>query len=150
ARGHEVQLHVHTEWLQWLRKSPLPGRVGENLKDFTLDEQTRLIELGLEQLRACGAKNVCAFRAGNYGANVDTLRALARSAIRYDTSYDAAYLNSDCGLDEAGLLLQPTMMHGVCEIPITFFTDWPGHYRHAQLCACSAAEMQHALMQAWK
>src|SRR5450432_4005187 len=28
-RGHEVQLHLHTEWLKWIEPSPLPGRTGQ-------------------------------------------------------------------------------------------------------------------------
>ncbi|HVT88189.1 MAG TPA: hypothetical protein VHD56_05005 [Tepidisphaeraceae bacterium] len=150
GRGHEVQLHVHSEWLEWLNPSPLPGRTGQNLKDFSLDEQARLVAAGLGNLQACGATDVCAFRAGNYGANLDTLAALARHGIRYDTSHNTCYLESDCGMKDAGILLQPKQINGVCEIPISFFEDWPGHYRHAQLCACSAAEMENALMQAWR
>jgi peptidoglycan/xylan/chitin deacetylase (PgdA/CDA1 family) len=149
-RGHEVQLHLHTEWLAWLDPSPLPGRTGQNLKNFSLEEQTSLIALGIANLQKCGAKNICAFRAGNYGANLDTLRALARNGIRYDTSHNTCYLDSACDMREAGPLVQPKTIHDVREFPITFFQDWPGHYRHAQLCACSAHEMQHALQQAWK
>src|SRR4051794_548697 len=33
GRGHEVQLHLHTEWLWRMRASILPGRTGKNLKD---------------------------------------------------------------------------------------------------------------------
>ena len=44
SRGHEVQLHLHTEWLDWLEPSPLPGRHGQNMKDFAEDEQDMLIE----------------------------------------------------------------------------------------------------------
>ena len=68
ARGHEVQLHIHTEWLKWMNPSILPGRTGQNIKDFTEDEQTLLIGRALENLRAAGAVDACAFRAGNYGA----------------------------------------------------------------------------------
>ncbi len=106
-KGHEVQLHLHTEWLQWLDPSPLPGRTGLNMKDFSEDEQAALIALGLRNLRACGAADVCAFRAGNYGANFDTLRALARNGVRCDTSHNTCYLNAECGLDTGGPLLQP-------------------------------------------
>jgi hypothetical protein len=39
-------------------------------------------------------------------------------------------------------------MEGVLEVPITFFEDYPKHFRHAQLCACSADELIHTLEQA--
>jgi hypothetical protein len=44
------------------------------------------------------------------------------------------------------LLVQPSVLEGVHEFPIAFFRDWPGHYRHAQIGACSTAEMQSALL----
>jgi peptidoglycan/xylan/chitin deacetylase (PgdA/CDA1 family) len=147
--GHEVQLHLHTEWLSWADQSPSPGPRRSHLKDFSLEEQTELIGLGYRILKECGATSVLAFRAGNYGANTDTLRALSRNGIRYDTSHNTCYLDSDCGMKELGALMEPSMFEGVCEVPISFFRDWPGHCRHAQLCACSAAEMRHALMEAW-
>jgi hypothetical protein len=118
SRGHEVQLHLHTEWLRWLSPSPLPGRTGQNMKDFSEDEQALLIAKGLANLQACGAGNVCAFRAGNYGANAATLRALARQGIRFDTSHNTPYLDSDCGLRTESLLLQPAPLHGVWEYPV--------------------------------
>ncbi|HVX15433.1 MAG TPA: polysaccharide deacetylase family protein [Pirellulales bacterium] len=150
SRGHEVQLHIHPEWLAWIEPSPLPRRTAQNLKELSQEEQKVLISLGLQNLREAGAGNVCAFRAGNYGANFDTLRALAHHGVRYDTSYNVCYLDSDCGLHTPRALLQPEEIHGVREFPITFFQDWPGHFRHAQLCACSSQELEHALDEAWR
>jgi hypothetical protein len=150
GKGHEVQLHIHSEWLEWIEPSLLPGRRGQNLKDFSEDEQALLIGMAATNLRGAGARDVCAFRAGNYGANFDTLRALARNGLRYDTSHNAYYLNSDCGLRTDETLLQPRLISGVWEFPIANFGDWPGHIRHAQICACSAAEMESALFDAWR
>src|SRR5260370_41168688 len=39
---------------------------------------------------------------------------------------------------------------GVCEFRVSFFSDGPWHYRHGQLCACSASELENALLQAWR
>ncbi len=77
GRGFDVQLHLHTEWLGRMSESILPGRTGKYLKDFSEREQSFLVGSALEAIRAAGARDVCAFRAGNYGANVDTLRAPA-------------------------------------------------------------------------
>jgi hypothetical protein len=150
ARGHEVQLHLHTEWLAWMSRPLLPGRTGQNMKDFTEDEQSLLIAQGLRNLKACGATALCASRAGNYGADFNTLRALARNGVLYDTSHNTYYLHAECGLRTAQPLVQPQRIEGVHEFPIAFFRDWPGHYRHAQLCACTAGELEHALMTTWK
>jgi hypothetical protein len=150
GKGHDVQLHIHSEWLEWIEPSILPGRRGQNLKDFTEDEQTLLIGTAARNLREAGAEDLCAFRAGNYGANFDTLRALARNEIRFDTSHNTCYLASDCGMRTLDPLLQPRRILGVWEFPIAYFGDWPGHIRHAQLCACSASEMENALLSAWR
>lgn len=148
--GHEVQLHIHTEWLGKLTDNLLPGRTGKNMKDFSMEEQERLIARGIENLKACGVKTVSAFRAGNYGANFDTLRALFKNGILYDTSYNVCYLDLTCGMRTAQPLLQPMFIEGVYEFPVSFFQDWPGHRRHIQLCACSWRELQNSLLWAWR
>jgi hypothetical protein len=146
----EVQLHLHTEWLNWISPSPLPGRTGLNIKDFSLDEQTSLLALARENLCAAGVDKVTAFRAGNYGANFDTLRALNRNGIPFDTSHNAAYLNTQCDMRTENPLRQPQLIEGVYEFPISVFSDLPGHVRHLQLCACSSQEIEHVLREAWR
>src|SRR5262245_56941533 len=53
--GHDVQLHIHTEWLEWISPSPVQGRLGKNIKDFSEADQTVLIATGLRNLRAAVA-----------------------------------------------------------------------------------------------
>lgn len=149
--GQEVQLHAHTEWLRWF-STPFQGLDwAPNIKDYSEDHQYLLLNQGLSNLKAAGAQDVCAFRAGNYGANVDTLKALARCGIRYDSSYNFPYLTSDCGLRQLnpGLLAQACDFAGVTEVPVSCFSDLPGHYRHAQLCAITEAEMFSAMERAY-
>lgn len=148
SRGHQVQLHLHTEWLERIRSPLLPGRNGRNLGDFTEDEQTILIACGVEYLQACDAGPVCAFRAGNWGANFDTLRALARNRIGYDSSYNACYLGAPCGLQTREPLFQPRLLEGVHEFPLSFFHCFPGQLRPLQLCACASGEIESALWRA--
>jgi hypothetical protein len=94
-RGHDVQLHIHTEWLALAGEaSPLPGRTGRNIKDFDLGEQVRLIGWASDALVAAGAPRPVAFRAGNYGANDDTLRALAQLGIACDSSHPPGIADS--------------------------------------------------------
>lgn len=149
--GQEVQLHAHTEWLRWM-STPFRGLAwAPNIKDYSEDDQYELLSRGLANLKAAGANDVCAFRAGNYGANVNTLKALARCGIRYDSSYNFPYLASDCGLKEISprLLAQAREVEGLIEVPVTCFSDLPGHYRHAQLCAVTEAEMFAAMGRAY-
>ena len=149
-RGHDVQLHIHTEWLPATTPPVLPGRSGLNMHCFSEDEQAILIARGLENLHAAGAVNVSAFRAGNMGADRATLRALARNGMLYDSSFFEPYLHSHCRLGSIGNICQPVAVDGIVELPVTSFQDFPGHSRPMQLCACSSSELQHGLLQAWQ
>jgi hypothetical protein len=147
SAGHEVQLHLHTEWLEWFANDPVGGRRGQNMCDFSLEDQRHLIALGKETLTRAGAPSPIAFRAGNYGANNDTLRALASEGITYDTSYNFAYLGTPCRISAPAPLFAPLRLDGTIEVPISTFVDYPGHQRPAQLCAISSLEMEHFLEQ---
>ncbi len=148
-RKQDVQLHLHPEWLQLAQLPLLEGRVGYNLKDFSEQDQVELISLGRRNLIQSGAPQIRAFRTGNFGADMATMRALAQTGIVIDSSYEACALERDCGMAAAGLLLQPKKLEGVYEFPVAFFEDRPGHRRPAQICACSNAELEHILLQAW-
>ena len=148
--NHDVQLHLHTEWLSEIKDQNTPIQFKEFMHQFTLNEQKSLIKRGIQNLNAAGVKNIKAFRAGSYGANLDTLRALLQNGILFDTSYNPCYLESDCAIQTNQLLLQPEEIEGIWEFPISFFRDYPGHRRHAQLCACSFNELKTALLDAWK
>ena len=143
--GHEVQLHLHTEWLRWFGNDVLDGRQGSNISEFELPIQKRLLDLGLEALQRAGAPKPTAFRAGNYGANNDTLRALTGVGIRFDSSYNYAVLGGDCRVTAPAPIFTPQELEGVVEVPITVFEDYPGHIRPLQLCAVSASEMRWAI-----
>jgi hypothetical protein len=147
--GHDPQLHLHPEWVPEMRDPIVAPRMTEYMHDFTQDEQARLIGEGLQMMRQCGAVSVCAFRAGNYGADRATLRALAQTGIQYDTSYNVAYLDGACRIGTDSPMLQPGPLEGVCEVPISFFQNLRGS-RHAQIVACSSAELEYALIQAWE
>ncbi len=150
SRGQDVQLHLHPEWLAWTDDRSLPPKRGDNIRDYSFEEQVILLAKGIENLKACGVTTVRAFRAGNYGADLNTLRALHSLGIEFDTSHNTTYLKSACDIRTADLLLQPRDIEGVREFPISFFQSWPRGYRHAQVCACSSQEMQGALMGAWR
>jgi hypothetical protein len=150
ASGQEAQLHIHTEWLKVDPNSILPGRTGQHMHQFTFEEQRGLLSLGRDNLVAAGARSVTAYRAGNYGASWETLRALASIGIRFDSSHNAGHLGGACDMPTESPLVQPALRHGVWELPVSCFEDWPGHCRHAQVSACSTGEMTHALLEAWR
>ncbi len=146
--GHEVQLHIQPEWLACVTRSVVPERRGDYMTSYSEAEQAAIIAEGLGNLRQCGARHVCAFRAGDFAANFATIRALETNSIAFDTSYNVCYLNRTCQLVGDRLHLQPTRFGKVYEFPVTFFRDWPGHQRHMQLSACSTGELENALLQA--
>lgn len=148
AGGQDVQLHLHTEWLSDVREPELPPTFRQFMHEFDEDQQAALIGWGRRRLEACGAPTVLAFRAGSYGANEATLKALRRCGLRYDSSYNPCYSGGDCRLAPARPLCAPVAWHGVVEVPVSAFEDRPGALRHAQLCACSLGEMTTALEQA--
>jgi len=145
ARGHEVQIHIHSEWLQWARDSPVEDRTGRNIGDFSLEDQIALIGWASDALVAAGAPPPNAFRAGNFGANEDTLRALDVLGIRWDSSYNADYAASPCRITLSPGTIDPVQIGNVCEVPVAGIWDLPGRFRPAQVCALSALEMRMAL-----
>jgi hypothetical protein len=145
ARGHEVQLHIHTEWLQFARLNPVGRLTGRNIGDFPLAAQKRLIGLACDILIRSGAPRPTAFRAGNFGANDDTLRALAALGFRYDSSFNAAYVNDGCAIAHDPANLGMRLHHGVCEVPVSGLLEGSDRFRPAQLCAMSEEEMRDAL-----
>lgn len=154
AQGHEVQLHLHPELLSALPDSPelrplmAWRRPYRDIAELDAGGQRQLIELGAELLVRAGAPRPNAFRAGNFGASFETLAALRASGIRYDSSYNLNYLNRNCRLAFEHPLEQPIEHEGVVEVPISHFVHRPGRVRPLHLCACSVAEMRHALTQA--
>lgn len=148
-RGHDVQLHLHTEWLDLLgRANPLGDRTGTNIKDFTRDEQRVLLEVAIDLLMQAGAPRPIAFRAGNYGANDDTLRALASLGLTHDSSHPPGLMQGDCEIRMGEEHRRPLRRHGVIEVPIGCIGDAFGGLRHAQLTALSYREIVAALRHA--
>ena len=148
AAGQEVQLHLHTEWVDTAREPLLPNISSkrQHLRQFSHDEQVELIAAGLKLLRAAGAGPINAFRAGNWGLNRDTLSALAVNAVEFDSSYNAA---SKVGVDNVvpgQILTQPAAFATVTEYPVTVYRDrGAAGLRPLQLTACSFSEMRGVL-----
>lgn len=148
-RGHDVQLHCHTEWLAIAgAANPLGERIGRNMADFTLVEQATILELARDTLIAAGAPPPIAFRAGNYGANDDTLRALAMVGIAYDSSHPPGIAGSACCIGLGPGDRRPLRRNGVIEVPIGCIDAAGGRLRHAQVTALSLREMRGAILHA--
>ncbi|MCB1773560.1 MAG: polysaccharide deacetylase family protein [Gammaproteobacteria bacterium] len=149
--GQEVQLHLHTEWLDEVDVPGLP-RVGQKIPAMAqLDEhdQAAVIAWGLARLAEAGAPAVNAFRAGSYGANQATLNALRQNGIFLDSSYN---LGADVGVADmmpGERLVQPRVVDGLCIYPVSVLRlERQGAYRIAQVTALSFREMVAYLEQA--
>jgi hypothetical protein len=88
-----------------------------------------------------------AFRAGNYGANDDTLRALVALGLGYDSSHVPALVaaDSDCAIALTRTHRQPTLHCGLVEVPVGCIGMPGGGLRHAQITALSRRELCAAI-----
>ncbi|QID16186.1 polysaccharide deacetylase [Nitrogeniibacter mangrovi] len=148
-QGQDVQLHMHTEWVDESIK-PLIADTStkrQHLFHYTLEEQTELIRAGAAMLAEAGASGIEAFRAGSFGFNLDTLRALATNGIRFDSSYNATMFGPASGVRPGEQLIEPVECENVVEYPMTVFTDGLGSPRHTQLTSCSFGELESLLWQ---
>jgi hypothetical protein len=118
---------------------------GRNIADFNFDDQVTLIGCARDLLVAAGAPRAVAFRAGNYGANDTTLRALATLGIAWDASFNPAYRGAPCDIGLPADTIDPLQRLGIAELPVAAIYDRPGQLRHAQICALSSREMTAAL-----
>lgn len=147
--GHDVQLHLHSEWLEFAGPdTPVKGKTGGNIKDFTLDEQCALLDYARSVLMAAGAPRPVAFRAGNYGANDDTCRALAQLGFTHESSHTPGIAASDSDISLTSDDRQPIEHCGLIQVPIGCIETFGGDLRHAQITALSAAEMKAAFKHA--
>lgn len=146
----EIQLHLHTEWVDESRYPLLPTVHGkrQHLRYFTQEEQTTLIATGAALLTQAGAEDINAFRAGSFAFNKQTLSALAANHIHFDSSYNASLFGLDSGVMPGVAVVEPIECDGIHEYPMTVFNDGTRNLRHAQLGACSFREMEGLLWQA--
>ena len=147
SAGQEIQLHLHSEWADDTMPLPLDGRIAKRqyLHHYNVEEQTALIALGIRLLQEAGAPRPSAFRAGNFGANRDTFRALERNGIRYDSSIDAAVPDSVPDLRHGVNVYAVSEIANVVACPMSVFQDGSGRLRHAQVGACSSGELLQAI-----
>lgn len=147
--GHEVQLHLHAEWARNVSPPMIQGidRSFTHMHHFDLDQQAWLISKGLELMEASGCSNIKAFRAGNFGSNNETLKALEKNSLFIDSSFNATHAACKMKLPPE-YTIHRSKIGNVMEYPMTAFEDYPGHQRHVQLCACSFNEIKKMLLQA--
>lgn len=148
AAKQEVQLHLHTEWVDESYTPIIENseKKRQFLSYYSLDEQRKLIAKGKQLLIDNGCPQIKAFRAGGFGANFDTLDALNENDIYIDSSYN--HTLPACKLVENKPIYHRKSIGNTIEFPMSCFSDYPGHFRHAQIGACSSKELHSMLYQA--
>lgn len=152
--GQEIGLHLHPEWLTDPRCQDLPEFAGPLMHQYGEEAQGKLVRTGLQLLSDAGAPDIRAFRAGSWGANLVTLRALASAGIPFDSSLNAYTPVSFPDLSDRETWIQPRSLQDVWEFPVTFFLDrQPKGKRPLHVTACTFAEfalaLEHAYAQGW-
>ena len=144
-----IELHLHTEWLAPRNENtPISTEHSnpQHMKYFSYQDQEVLVKTAKARLMDAGVESINAFRAGNFGADNNTLKALAANGIPVDSSYNGA--TDACGIEVAKPWNQATIMNGVIEVPQTIFKDGLNRSRQASILGCSSGEMRSLLRQA--
>lgn len=144
-QGHELGLHLHTEWVDEATQPLLPNitKKMQHLKYFEADDQATLLEAGRKMLQDAGAGEITSFRAGSFAFNADTLTALQQVGIPVDASYNATLFGPDSGVAQGQQLTTPARFDNVVEYPMTVFDDGVQGLRHVQFTSCSLRELKH-------
>jgi peptidoglycan/xylan/chitin deacetylase (PgdA/CDA1 family) len=148
AAGQEVQLHLHPNWHGATIGDRGRSHGAFELIDLSLAGQQDRLAMAREVLRAAGAPDPVAFRAGSYGANDATIDALVALGFAYDSSHNGAHHPWPSAIGLPPACIAPVAHRGLIELPVTTIAAAGGGRRHFQICALSAAEMRAALAHA--
>ncbi len=108
--GHKIGLHTHPS-----------GKYDPKRKymwQYSLDEQKEIIKFGKEKIKEWTGIDVKSHRAGGYGADNNTLRALKEDNILIDSSF--FYMNEKCKINY-NFLNKPSLINEVFEIPVSVY-----------------------------
>lgn len=124
-RGHDVQLHLHPNYLNFTLDRPQDLQFSDLTGDYPLERQIEMLHEARQTLESYGTPPVTAFRAGCFGANADTLKALAGNGFLIDSSYNGAFLGGPCLMPDWGI--NDMIIHdGIFEFPVTNFLEVTG------------------------
>lgn len=121
-RGHDVQIHLHPNYLNFTLNNPQEKSYSDLIGSFPLHKQIELIKEGIETLIQYGVRRPIAFRAGCFGVNQETLRALKAVGLFIDSSYNKEYVGHTCLLRDNGIN-DLARLQGIWEFPITNFVE---------------------------
>ena len=110
--GHDLELHTHPDGI-------IDQKRGQ-MRHYSLEEQIRIVHKGKELFHEWFGEAPIAHRAGDWGANSDTLEALMRNGILCDSSMFYRWRN--CDLNQAPLTRNRiASFRNLIEIPATCY-----------------------------
>lgn len=121
SRGHEAGVHVHCAWAGFDQQRRYDLDRGFHLLDSIGDHdeetQRELLTEAVESLRQWTGRPPRSFRAGNFGADLRTLKILGELGLTSDSSRNAAVAT----LPQATATNAAVELEGLLEIPATTF-----------------------------
>ena len=108
--GHHLGLHTHP--------SGFYDRNRKFMWEYTKSEQRKIIEHGKKKIKEWTGIEIKFHRAGGYGANNDTLKALYENGVFLDSSF--FYKHQNCKINYP-FANKPEKIEKVWEIPITVY-----------------------------
>jgi hypothetical protein len=151
GRGHDVQLHTHPIQRRAAYHTAGEPAAHDDIGAYPTETQAALLREGVDLLVAAGVPraDLRGFRAGNFGANNSTWKAMAEAGLTVSSNFNPCYFAKNCKMRspraQAGLFA--TEVAGVYELPVSTFTEPRGGHRHLQITAVSIREMIDALRQ---
>ncbi len=121
-RGQDVQLHIHPGHKHYgLEQQGLPHPRTDQIANLTPEQQFALLQEGADRMRQWTGRAVDAFRAGNMGASVETLRQMEKAEILLDSSYTFPYAGGQCLFERDELYNGSKWYGGVLELALSGF-----------------------------
>jgi peptidoglycan/xylan/chitin deacetylase (PgdA/CDA1 family) len=151
SRGHDLQLHMHAEflpeefWARFGRQAPT-----WSMNFYNAEAASHLMEHGVELFQKMVGFKPLAYRAGAFRYNAPILQALVKCGIPLSFQYyPASALKSSFpyGFD-AGILPVFKWSNGVVEVPLTMY-EYPHPRQHPfRYCALDLNQMPGGVQQA--
>ncbi len=142
SRGHEVQLHTHPNF-----RTFIDGKVKlDDMRKYSLSEQTQIINDGRTFLQTHGINNISAHRSGGFHSNQDTIEAQVNSGLKFSSNYNIAYPNCSY-IERYPCRNDIFQVDKIIEVPVTCYKEFKMHkeWNCFQLSAASFSEIKEAL-----
>jgi len=110
-KGHDVGMHIHPHHM--------PDENRHFLFDYSKEEQRQIIIKCTDKFKEICGEYPKSFRAGKYGANLETLDIIAELGYKYD--FSEFYSNKWCGISPEIAYVLPQRYKSLIELPVTVF-----------------------------